>query len=157
MTHGNAFAGLILCCAVWATGCPSDMCTLIGCGESLAIVISHGDGGDLEGGEYIVEVRFDGEVADTLTCVPGGTNECDATPGAGILTGTMDATSIDLSYGDSGDELPGAIQITVSFAGETLGAQSFEPSWSVDYPNGEECEPACWTADDEELEIDRPN
>ena len=130
---------------------------MIGCGAPLDIIISHGDGGALADGEYLVKIELDGELADTLSCVPGGTNECDSTPGVGIVSGTMDGTSIRVSFFvPDGDEPPDSIQVEVSFDDELLGSQSLQPSWTMDYPNVEGCEPTCWSADDAGMEIDRP-
>jgi hypothetical protein len=157
MTYRMAFAGLLLFCVLGQTSCPGGMCTAMGCGNSMEIVISHGDGGDLDGGEYVVEVDIDGVGSETLTCVPGGTSECDGTPGLGLVFGYMEASAIYVSYAVSdGEEPPDSVQVAVTFGGEPLGSLSVQPSWSAGYPNGEDCEPACWTADDEQMEIERP-
>ena len=154
MPYRIASAGLLLCSAFFGTGCPGQMCTAMGCVDDMEIVISHGDGGDLADGEYVVEVLLDGAVAETLTCVAGVGSCTDS--GSGTVAGNADATSIHVLIWDL-EEPPETVEVAVTYGGELLGSLSVEPSWWEEHPNGEDCEPSCWVADDEEMEIARPS
>ncbi len=139
--------------AALISGCPGSMCTEMGCGELFQLTISCECGSALEQGSYQVEIETaDGET--TLTC-----NTADE---AGCHTfseewyGYLDGDAIHIEYYGYDGNTPDAIDVSVTFDDQALGIQHFELDWTVYYPNGEDCDPGCWTADNEEMLIEHP-
>jgi hypothetical protein len=138
---------------LFVSGCP-EVCTEIGCGDDFELKIFHVDGGDLSEGSFDISIDIGGGVVENLTCVTGDQEGCHTF--SDIFHGYMDAANIYVMYYGYDGDPPDSFEVTVVLDGEDLGSQEYDPSWTVDYPNGEDCPPACWNAPDEDLEIDRP-
>ena len=129
-------------------------CSLAGCGGALLRIFVEGpDRAALDDASYEIVVDLDG-VTYTGECVvpQPGTTPCAAFEGEGprlveatvLSTGTISILVRDQE--DAGPR-PSEVSLLVTAEGTTVADEQWSPSYETTYPNGEECGPACTSAE----------
>lgn len=131
-----------------ASACDPESCTLIGCSDSLLIIIEGPDGGALPDSTYEIVLELDGSTYATACGQPTeGEHYCEPVEGAGTH-------QLAARYNPSGtisievtNDTPDDVSLSV-VAGD---APLVDQTWAVEYetsaPNGEDCGPVCRSAD----------
>jgi len=141
------------------TACDADnqICTDVGCGESLLIGIAAPGDGELPEGEYEVELELDGQTW-TTTCSTDASQTCTALAGPQNVYGLRFEVSGNRKIVGElaearGEALPTTYSLRVSVDGEVLGESTGTFTYEATQPNGPECEPTCESAEPLSLEL----
>lgn len=131
-----------------AAACDPESCTLIGCDDSLMVIIEGPDGSALPDSTYEIVLELDGSTYVTACGQPSsGEYFCEPVEGMGshqleVLYTPSGIISIEVT-----NDTPDEVSLSVT-AGD---APLLDESWVVQYetsaPNGEDCGPVCRSAD----------
>jgi hypothetical protein len=137
---------------------PDDQfCTEIGCADQVGVSFERTL---WPAGDYTVTVTLDGDVTECAVTLPFASCDIDQP-----CTGD-DAVLLELSgcaLADDEHYIPGVMVmaspdlmvVSVSQDGTELGTETFEPEYETSQPNGEGCEPTCYTAPSGSMTLDR--
>jgi hypothetical protein len=131
-------------------------CTLVGADEGLFIRFDWPTDDDLAPpGDYTVIAVVDGHElsVDLTVSVPGESGcggQCVAVVDLGAEHLVLDATAWEARIGfQEADHLgPMAVLLQVRSGGEVLGQGFYMPRYQLHEPNGSDCDPHAWAAED---------
>jgi len=129
--------------------CVTKACTMIGCADTYEVDFT---GATAVPGRYQIEVVADGETSTceiTLPWICGREPMCSSsklhlqikTSGCAIDGGTASIDGLLFFF-----EPPATVALTVRRDDVVVGESSARPQYTVSYPNGPECGPACHSA-----------
>lgn len=130
---------LVIYCGVACLGCS---CTLIGCMDGASITIHRADGNTTP---LTVDLEIDGDMVTCVNLIPQNSiQQCDDDRVSVTYLAKADCSGCEPNgtflFYIAMTATPTRIAATASENGVVVGQQTFNPTYTVSYPNGELCD-----------------